>query len=123
MRRQIPALAILVTLAACSSAPQEPVRVISTPYADGKSHTEPVNYNGRNYRVTFHYSPAISGYQVRVAAPGRKIGSTAGDKAIIEQLAKSTVAHFGCPSSQKGHIIPGSPRNENGVWHLQARCG
>jgi hypothetical protein len=38
-------------------------------------------------------------------------------------MAKSTVAHFGCPSSQKGHVISGSARNENGVWHLRVRCG
>ncbi len=108
-------------LAACSS-PQNRVRVVSTPYADGRTHSEPVNYNGRNYRVSFSYRPAINGYHVVISAPGRAIGGTAGDRAIIEQIAKSTVRHFGCPDSQKGHIVPGSQRHANGRWTMQARC-
>ena len=120
--RTILAAFVMALLAAGCSSGQNGVRVASTPYADGRGHTEPVNYNGRNYRVSFRYRPAISGYLVEVSAPGRALGATPGDRAIVEQVASSTVRHFGCPGSQKGRIIPGSQKHVKGKWVMQARC-
>ncbi len=121
MRAILAALLLAVLTAGCSSG-QKGVRVARTPYADGRNHVEPVNYNGRNYRVAFRYRPAISGYLVEVSAPGRALGATPGDRAIVEQVARSTVRHFGCPASRKGRIVPGSQKHVNGRWLMQARC-
>ncbi len=124
MKTKLALILLAAALSACART-DNGVRVTSTstPYADGKRHSEPVNYNGRNYVVSFTYMPRAGNYRVSVAGKGRALGGTAGDRAIVEQVARSTVRHFACPSSQKGHIIPGSQRHEGGKWHMLARCG
>ncbi len=87
------------------------------------ARTEPVNYNGRMYRVTFRQKSGPGHYEVTVAAPGRKLGGTAGDRRIVEQIAASTVRHFNCRDGHRAHIVPGSQKHGKGRWIMQAKCG
>jgi hypothetical protein len=113
-------LGLGVAATACQEKPAVPV--VASPYADGAQHTEPVVYNGRPYEVSFRFDAAAKHYEVTVAGKGRKIGATAGDRQIVEQIAASTVRHFACPTGQRGEIVPGSVRHAGDGWAMQARC-
>jgi len=115
------ALLSLTMLAACAGKSQ--VTVMSSEYADGISHTEPVFYNDKHYDVTFRYNAAIDAYDVTVAGKnGRRLGSKDGDQAIIENIAASAVGHFACASGQRSAIVPGATRHNAGSWDTQAKC-
>lgn len=120
MRQVIAAAAAGVLMAGC--VPTSGVTVVSSPYADGQRHTEPVIYNGRRYDVSFEFDAAGAIYVVNVAGKGRALGATDGDRAIVEQVASSAVRHFGCPTGQRGQIVPGSPRHGGTAWDMQVRC-
>jgi hypothetical protein len=111
-----------VLAAACTS--KSHINVVSSPYADGVKHTEPVFYNGKHYDVSFRFDAHVNAYEVTVAGKGgRAIGGEAGDRAIAEAIAASTVRHFACASGQKAGVVAGSPRHAEGRWDMQARCG
>jgi hypothetical protein len=114
------ALAMGLVVSGCEQ-PRE-VSVVASPYADGAEHVEPVVYNGKRYDVSLRFQPAGDHYDVIVAGKGRKLGGTPGDRQIVEQVAISAVRHFGCPTGQRGEVVPGSPRHAGMAWGMQVRC-
>jgi hypothetical protein len=115
------ALASVVAVTACAGKGN--VNVISSSYADGVTHTEPVFYNDKHYAVTFRYIAGANAYDVTVAGKGgRSLGNKDGDQAIVESIAASTVRHFACANGQKSAIVAGTTRHGEGRWAMQARC-
>jgi hypothetical protein len=114
------ALAVGIAVAGC----EEPrgVAIVASPYADGIEHIEPVVYNGKSYDVGFRFSAAGNMYEVTVAGKGRRLGGTAGDQKIVEQVAISAVRHFACPTGQRGEVVAGSTRHGGSAWGMQVRC-
>jgi hypothetical protein len=112
---------VLVVLAACGSA-NKPA-IVASPYGDGIEHTEPVFFTGKHYNVSFKYSPVRASYAVKVEGEGHALGGGPSDRAIIEQVASSTLSHFACPTRQRAQIVPGTVSAERGSWILEARCG
>ncbi len=111
----------VLVLAACQT--QNNVRVVSSPYSSGKTHTEPVVYNGKPYNVGFTYRASRDAYDITVSGKnGRALGGSEGDRKIVEQIGSSTVRHYACPSSKKGRIVPGSSRHTGNKWQMQAKC-
>ncbi len=110
-------------LGGCSNAGNDMIHTAPGGAAVSGMRTEPVNYNGRMYRVTFRQKSGPSHYEVVIAAPERKLGGTDGDRKIVEQIATSTVRHFNCRDGHRAHIVSGTQRHENGRWIMQAKCG
>lgn len=122
MRNWLLLLGMGLALAGCDS-PRPEARIISAPPGDEKvSHSEPVFYNGKHYKVDFKYSRDLNAYAVKVTGKGRSLGSTEGDRKIVEQIALSTVRHFACPSRFKGQVVPGTSKHTGSAWEMQARC-
>ncbi len=86
----------------------------------GGWRTEPVIFNGRRYAVSFRNSGSRT-RQVKVSAPGRKLGVTRGDGKVVAQIASSTVAHFTCKSG-KARVRAGTARPTNGHWRMLVDC-
>ena len=110
-------------LAACAAEQQQPV--LTNAPAKKQAHatgwrTEPIIYNGRRYAVSFRNTGGSS-RQVKVAAPGRKLGATRGDGRVVEQVASSTVAHFTCKSG-KARVRAGSMKPVDGSWRMIVDC-
>ncbi len=127
MRKILPTVllaAVAATSAGCAKKDAAPA-VGAAPGGAKVSgvRTEPVNYNGRMYRVSFRQKDGPGHYVVTVAAPGRKLGGTDGDRKIVERIAMSTVRHFNCRDGHKARIVPGTQKHANGRWIMQARCG
>ena len=110
-------------VAGCAADGGGDIRVVhGKPRHKAVARVEPVNFNGRMYRVAMR--PLDGGhFRVTVSAPGRRLGGRAGDRKVVEQIARSTVRHFNCPDGHKGHIVPGSQRHTGGKWVMNARCG
>ncbi len=126
MKLLLPTAALVISaavLSSCSNAGNDAIRTAPGGAAVSGTRTEPVNYNGRMYRVTFRQKSGPGHYEVVVAAPGRKLGGTDGDRKIVEQIAASTVRHFNCRDGHRARIVPGTQRHENGRWVMQAKCG
>jgi len=118
------ALAIsMAILGACAGAGNEAIRTAPGGATVSGTRTEPVNYNGRMYRVSFRQKSGPGHYEVVIAAPGRKLGGTDGDRRIVEQIAASTVRHFNCRDGHRARIVPGTQKHEKGRWIMQAKCG
>jgi hypothetical protein len=98
------------------------VVIVSSPYADGAEHVEPIVYNGKRYDVSFRFQATGNVYDVRVEGRGRKLHSTAGDQKIVEQVGLSAVRHFACPTGQRGHVVSGSPQHGDDAWKMRIRC-
>ena len=117
----IAAIALLTMLGACSRP--KPV-IVNSPYGSGTTHSEPVFYNGKHYKLSFKYIAVKNLYDVSIIGKGgRKLGSKPGDAKIVGEVVSSAIRHFTCATGQKAHILPGSQRNLNGRWHMYARCG
>lgn len=114
------AMALGVVLSGCEKP--SGVTVVSSPYADGVEHIEPVVYNGKRYDVSFRFQAAGNIYEVTVAGKGRKLGATPGDQQIVEQVAISAVRHFACPTGQRGQVVSGSTQHGGSAWGMQVRC-
>lgn len=120
MRQMIPAILLVLVVGGCAA--QKP-RVSQSPYGNGVTHSEPVFYNGKHYKVSLRYNAGLNVYAVAVRGKGgRKLGGTPGDRKIVADMARSAVAHFGCARGQKAAIVPGTPRHAAGIWHMQAKC-
>ncbi|HFC04312.1 MAG TPA: hypothetical protein ENJ55_01285 [Rhizobiales bacterium] len=111
---------ISLTLAACT---QNRARVVSSPYSNGVLHSEPVFYNGKNYKMDFRFQASQNAYDVKVSGKGgRRIGGKPGDGKIVSNMVSSAIRHFACARGQKAVVLPGTARNQNGTWRMQARC-
>ena len=115
------AVAMGLVLSGCEQ-PKGAVAVVASPYSDGVEHVEPIIYNGKRYDVSFRFQAAGNVYDVKVAGKGRKLGGTAGDRQIVEQVAISAVRHFACPTGQRGEVVSGSALHGGSAWGLQVRC-
>ncbi len=96
------------------------IRVEHRPPGLPAARRERVNYNGRYYDVSMRHR--AGGHLVRIAAPGRKLGGTAGDRRIVEQIAISTVGYFACREGGRARVVPGSQRHGAGRWEMMVRC-
>jgi len=120
MQRAVLITLMAVTLGGCST---NRARVVSSPYSSGASHTEPVFYNGKNYSMQFQYQAFRNAYDVNITGKGgRRLGRKAGDQKIARQVASSAIGYFACARGQKAFVVPGTLRNTNGTWQMQARC-
>ncbi len=120
-RRLTVLLGASLILASCESP--KPAQIVSQPpINDSASHSEPVYYNGKHYKVDFKFSRPHNAFNVKVSGAGRKLGSGEGDQKIVEQIAISAVRHFACPGRTKGQVVPGTTRHTGSAWELQARC-
>ncbi len=89
----------------------------------GVEHTEPVQFNGQRYQVTFQYQSSFSGYDVSTRRPKRPLGNTERDKQSSVEVMTSALRHFACANGQKVKVTPGSPSfAPDKVWALKARC-
>ncbi|MGI9463287.1 MAG: hypothetical protein ACR2OM_05080 [Aestuariivirgaceae bacterium] len=121
--RPIAVIAMLMVVLAGGCTKTNNVNVVSSPYSSGKTHTEPVVFNGKPYNVGFTYRATQDAYDVTVAGKGgRALGGGDGDRKIVEQIGSSTVRHFACAGSKKGRIVPGSARPAGDKWQMQAKC-
>ena len=103
---------------------QNKARVVSSLYSDGVSHSEPVFYNGKNYKLRFKYLAHRNAYDVNIIGKGgRKLGGKPGDQKIVGEVVSSAIRHFACASGQKATIIPGTSNHQGGAWNMQAHCG
>ena len=111
--------AATMLLAACAGTPM-PEQTAPAPRQAAGWRAEPVIYNGRRYRVAFRRR-ADGQFDVRISAPGRRLGHTAGDGRIMRAVAEAAVHHFHCRSSQTARLRDLRP--ENGRWLMVASCG
>ncbi len=112
-------MAAATLLTGCATVPG-PREAAANAAAERGWRTEPVIYNGRRYQVAFRRR-AGGTFAVRISAPGRRLGATAGDGRIMRAVAEAAVHHFHCRSSQKARLR--NPRPENGRWLMEASCG
>jgi hypothetical protein len=120
------ALVAVFLLCACAGEKPGVVAVVNdnpSPYAKGQSHTEPLYYNGRTYRVQFRHVIEKKVFDVNVSAPGRVLGKTAEDKRIASEVGRNAVNHFACKDSQKARVLDESAKPTAAGWKMQARCG
>jgi hypothetical protein len=89
----------------------------------GVRHTEPLEFNGQRYQVTFVYSNTLSGFDVQVDRPGRPLGGGDADRDTSIEVARSAITHFACATGQRAAIVDGSPAFTGAqTWSLQAKC-
>lgn len=120
-----PVLAACVLAAGCAAEKPKLVAVNTnpSPYASGKIHTEPLYYNGKTYQVRMQHVVADQVFLVNVAAPGRTLGSTDGDRHIVSEVGRNAVNHFACPDKQKARVEPGSAKPAvNSGWDMRVKC-
>ena len=89
----------------------------------GVEHTEPVQFNGQRYQVTFKYESSFAGYDVSTRRPKRPLGNTQGDKQASVEVMTSALRHFACANGQKVKVTPGSAAYTPAkTWALKAHC-
>jgi len=111
---------IAVMIGACS---QNKARVVTSPYNDGVSHSEPVFYNGKHYKLRFKFQAHRNTYDVNIIGKNsRKLGSKPGDQKIVSEVVSSAVRHFACARGQKAFVVPGTAQHNGGAWDMQAQC-
>ena len=125
MIRFVTLISFVAVIAAMAGAcTQNKARVVSSPYGDGRHHSEPVFYNGKHYVLRFKYVPHKDLYDVNIAGKGgRSLGSKPGDQKIVSDVVSSAVRHFACARGKKAYVVPGTVHHSKGSWEMQARCG
>ncbi len=123
MRRiAVTVMCVIPLVAACQK--REPVQVVSSPYASGQRHSEPVVFNGKPYTVSMTFQAASNAYDVVVAGKsGRPLGGEAGDRKIVEQIGTSTVRHYACAGRTRGNVVPGTSQHTGKAWQMRVKCG
>ena len=112
-----------LALAGCKETVQAPGLVLEAP-PPGKTRAapwreEPVIYNGRRYLLRWRKTPGDA-FEARIAAPGRRLGTTKGDERIIREVAGAAMHHFNCRSSERARVS--ALRPVNGRWEMLVRC-
>ena len=114
-------IALGLIVAGCA---QNKPRVVSSPYASGKTKVEPVFYNGKRYTMKFRYIATQDVYDVNISGKGgRLLGGKSGDQTIVSDVASSAIRHFACARTQKARIVPGTISHTGSSWNMKARCG
>jgi hypothetical protein len=105
-------------LAGCAEKSKVAVRD-SAPVVQTKSRSEPIFYNGKNYRLRYDYVEGSNSFAMKVSGESATMTDKQGKDAVA--IATSSLRYFACPDGQSGQMI-GEPRYSDGVWALQARC-
>jgi hypothetical protein len=114
-------LLLAVALVGCAAKGKE-VLILSSPYADEAEHMEPVFFTGHHYEVTFRFSRARLAYATRVAGQGWEMTRSPDHQSTAEQVAKSALSHFACPTKQHAGIVKDTAVYGEGVWRMEVRC-
>lgn len=89
----------------------------------GIAHTEPVQFNGQRYQVTFKYQGSFAGYDVTVQRPQKPLANTQNDRASSVEVGTSALSHYACANGQRAALVPGSAAfSDARTWALKARC-
>jgi hypothetical protein len=116
MNRNLTTIVIFLALAGCSQDVSS-VRITREPVVamvNAKPRSEPIFYNGKNYR--FDFAPAATGgYAVAVS------GMTAKQQKDAIGLSTSALHYFACKDSQKTNILQ-QPIYTDGKWEMTANC-
>lgn len=123
MHQPAPALILMFSLLALVGCQKTAGSVYGTAATSGVEHTEPVQFNGQRYQVTFKYESSFSGYNVSVRRPQRPLRNTQGDKNASVEVMTSALTHFACANGQKTKVVPGSASYlTRKAWALRAHC-
>jgi len=84
---------------------------------------EPVIFNGQKFLVSFEYKPEASAYDVAVRRSGKALRDRESDRKDAEQVARSALTHYACPSSTKAQRIDDQVAfSKSGEWRSWLRC-
>jgi hypothetical protein len=119
--KRLGGLLLIAALAGCAAKGKE-VLILSSPYADEAEHMEPVFFTGRHYEVTFRFDRARLAYATRVAGQGWEMTRSSIHESTAEQVAKSALSHFACPTKQRAGIVQGTMVYGEGAWRMEVRC-
>ena len=111
---------MLAAIAVTACAEKSKVDVTSNPTVQTKSRSEPIFYNGKNYRLQYDYNDGSNAFDMKVSGKSAKMGS--GQQKDAVAIATSSLRYFACPDGQSGHLT-GEPKFADGTWAMQARCG
>jgi hypothetical protein len=114
------ALAMLCVLTACSGRSNVDVTSGGPKAVQTASRTEPVFYNGSEYKLAYDYNEALKVFDVRISGTTRPMKPDAQKDAV--NITLSSLGYFACPDGQKGRVT-NKPTFAQGTWSLQARCG
>ena len=103
-------------------AQKSAVKVLSSPYADGIEHAEPVFFTGKHYLLKFTYNSSRSSYAVRLSGTDTTLAGTEGDRELVSQIVSASLSHFACPTKWRAVVDAASMRHGNAVWSMDARC-
>lgn len=123
MQYLIPACFSIVAVLALGGCQKTTGSVYGVDATSGVKHTEPVQFNGQRYHVTFQYQSSFAGYDVSTRRPQRPLGNTQRDKQASVEVMTSALRHFACANGQKVKVTPGSASYTPAkTWALKARC-
>ncbi len=123
MHHLVSACLLIVSVLALGGCQTTTGSVYGANATSGVEHTEPVQFNGQRYQVTFKYESSFTGYDVSTRRPKRPLGNTQGDKQASVEVMTSALRHFACANGQKVKVMPGSASYQTGkAWALKARC-
>lgn len=121
MKRHWPAaFALICVLTACADRSNIGVTTGGPKSVQTASRSEPVFYNGAEYKLDYDYNEALKVFDVRISGTTRPMKPDAQKDAV--NITLSSLGYFACPDGQKGRVT-NSPTFAKGVWSLQARCG
>lgn len=90
---------------------------------DGVAHTEPVQFNGQRYQVTFKYQDSFNGYDVTIRRPQEPLANSQTDQAASVEVGTSALRHFACANGQVAKLMPDSAVfSDARTWALKANC-
>jgi hypothetical protein len=107
-------------LAGCGQ--KSAVTVLSSPYADGIEHAEPVFFTGKHYLLKFKYDSSRSSYAVRLSGTDTTLAATDGDRRLVTQIVSASLSHFACPTKWRAVVDAASMQHGDAVWSMDARC-
>jgi len=112
-------MGLAAALSGCASESKVKVTSRTTPAVLTEARSEPIHYNGRNYRIAYAYDQPSKAFDVKVT--GVDVAMRQSDQKHAVNITTSAVRYFSCPDPLSAHIL-GQPRFANGTWRLQARC-
>lgn len=114
------AFAMICMLTGCSDRSNVDITSGGPKSVQTASRTEPVFYNGAEYKLAYDYNEPLKVFDVRISGTTRPMKADAEKDAV--NITLSSLGYFACPDGQKGRVT-NKPAFAKGVWSLQARCG
>jgi hypothetical protein len=111
---------MLCVLTACSGRSNVDVTSGGPRTVQTASRSEPVFYNGSEYKLDYSYNQPLKVFDVNISGTTRPMKSDAKKDAV--NITLSSLGYFACPDGQKGRVT-NDPSFAKGTWSLQARCG